>query len=338
MPSANSRLFPIIRNHTLADSSTAANSMKSYWLKVVQLLVDASIGGAWTVVGSSDGTTAGLDATNRWTDITKVIRAAAGVAHSWIVLQNATLGCYLLIDLIGGDNYYAANFKYGPNAPAGGSTTNAPTMAGNCDASLGTFSVQTSPGLSARAMKVHMSRATNGEFHILAAWGGHFTGHFILRKRSNLMGEDVTPGFWLSAYYNDNGSQFGWDTNSSHGPWSAADGLCTAYARAVDGNSDVRAPALMYQFGAGVNQDVSRKFTNLDTLENPQAWVEWPVVVANASNNFGQYLGKVPDIYWVSGTLACGNLNNQDGGTATRIAIHGATVPWDSDLAPDLVA
>src|SRR5512146_2064622 len=41
----------------------------------------------WTVVGSSDGATAGLDAVDRWSAANKLVQAADASAHSWIVLK-----------------------------------------------------------------------------------------------------------------------------------------------------------------------------------------------------------------------------------------------------------
>lgn len=43
--------------------------------------------GNWTVVGSSDSVTAALDGADRWDADTDLVWAIAGVAHSWIVLQ-----------------------------------------------------------------------------------------------------------------------------------------------------------------------------------------------------------------------------------------------------------
>lgn len=53
----------------------------------------------WTVKGSSDGAGAsGLDNVDRWAAITNLIWAANGTNHSWIVLENATLGYQVCID------------------------------------------------------------------------------------------------------------------------------------------------------------------------------------------------------------------------------------------------
>jgi hypothetical protein len=87
--------------------------------------------GLWTVLGSSDGATGALDATDRWGavfDGSKIVRATAGVAHSWITLKSTdALGpYYLTIDWVGtADN--KTDLVFSKVAPTGGSVTNRPT-------------------------------------------------------------------------------------------------------------------------------------------------------------------------------------------------------------------
>lgn len=52
----------------------------------------------WTVAGSSDGSSAGMDATDRWIDTGDLIWTGIGNPRSWIALENAA-GAQLLIDL-----------------------------------------------------------------------------------------------------------------------------------------------------------------------------------------------------------------------------------------------
>lgn len=83
----------------------------------------------WTVLGSSDGSTAGIDGTDRWTDTfdsSKLVRAAAGVAHSWVILSHATTATWLLIDL-GTASDTTFNLLFSRTAFTGGSITARPT-------------------------------------------------------------------------------------------------------------------------------------------------------------------------------------------------------------------
>jgi len=92
-------------------------------------IVDAFLAfgsGTPTVAGSSDSSTAGMDATNRWTDDTKLVWANAGVAHSWIVLTFGS-NFHLCIDL---SNSSVGSMTVVLSASAGftgGSTTARPT-------------------------------------------------------------------------------------------------------------------------------------------------------------------------------------------------------------------
>lgn len=142
---------------------------------------------AWTVVGSSDGVTAGLDGVDRWTTTAKIVEPPAGAtsagARSWIVLQRG--GIYMLIA-----GAYDQEYGSGPNsgwwafsktAPTGGLATGAnetavfPVMLPKC----GSFSLAYS-GMnflgSALAYRLHLGVATDGSFCFAANEVGR--GHF----------------------------------------------------------------------------------------------------------------------------------------------------------------
>lgn len=122
----------LLRNwQTFPNSAITIAAQKDvlYWLKSV--LTNTNIAGntlpsarLWTVVSSSNGVTSG--ASDLWTSTGSMVRAAAGVAHSWIVLQNTTLGVYMIIDYVGTLNY-ACDVIVSIDAPTGGTTLNRPT-------------------------------------------------------------------------------------------------------------------------------------------------------------------------------------------------------------------
>lgn len=90
----------------------------------------------WTVRYSCDGTTAGTagDGVDRWTSTftpSKLVRAANGVAHSWMVLRNTFSGIELCIDIVGTiDGNGTPAFARSSNPFTGGSTTTRPTASG----------------------------------------------------------------------------------------------------------------------------------------------------------------------------------------------------------------
>jgi hypothetical protein len=110
-----------------------------YYLWYFSHLIKGDIGGMtqglWTCLGSSDAVTAGLDGVDRWTaafDATKIVRAAAGVAHSWITMQspvtfgNNTGPYYFTIDYSTGIDS-TVTIAWSKTAPTGGTTLNRPT-------------------------------------------------------------------------------------------------------------------------------------------------------------------------------------------------------------------
>lgn len=165
---------------------------KDVWLAVKQLLMQQVAGpnvgsngavpasAAWTCAGSSDGTTAGMDGVDRWTDITKVVNAGNGSNHSWIVLQSpATFtssgSYYLLIDCNSG-TVNNGTIAYANAVFTGGSVTNAPTSTNavyapgtsqpaaywNSTANLGTGG----------GFRLNIARNATGAFYLLGASAG----------------------------------------------------------------------------------------------------------------------------------------------------------------------
>lgn len=95
--------------------------------------------GTWTMYYSCDGTTSGTanDGVDRiGTDPTKLVRAAAGVAHSWFVLKSPTMSTptfspgapfYLIFDVAGSTDQVFWTVWGSKSAPTGGTTTARPT-------------------------------------------------------------------------------------------------------------------------------------------------------------------------------------------------------------------
>lgn len=164
----------------ISDFTTALRTNQSILWALKALLMQQIAGGtvgtggapvagaAWTCAGSSDGTTAGMDAVDRWTaafDNTKLVPAFAGSAHSWIVLQApAALGAYqLCIDYnnTSGFNWTVVLTK--TTLFTGGSTTARPTSATEYIVSNGSAFTEN----VAADHKVGYATAANGAFVFL---------------------------------------------------------------------------------------------------------------------------------------------------------------------------
>lgn len=161
-------------NVPASDTSTTALVAKSILWALKEALLDTLTGGtlgaegalpgggAWAVEGSSDSVAAGMDAVDRWGtwNATKIVRASAGVAHSWIVLKspNAIGPRYLCIDYASASDQNAA-FVFSNNAFTGGSITARPTATKEWVALSGQFAEA-----SANVHRIHKAMDANGNF------------------------------------------------------------------------------------------------------------------------------------------------------------------------------
>jgi hypothetical protein len=72
----------------IADESVVGQTNRTQLWNIKEGFITGS--GAWTVSGSSNSTTAGMDSTDRWVSYLNVVYSTG--AHSWIVLKNLSLG------------------------------------------------------------------------------------------------------------------------------------------------------------------------------------------------------------------------------------------------------
>lgn len=191
-----------------SDSSTVANAARSYIWGFVKLLKGTASGtsganGArpsgslWTVAGSSDGSTAGMDGTDRWTTIANIVNANAGSAHSWIVLSPPG-GSGLPHILVSADSTTTTNYRISASygAYTGGSITADPTSATSRTLAQ-TAIADTS--VSVLTHRVHMVRNAAGEFHCFFNRQGdsaaRFYSHIWCRRAGTAIpGTDTYPG------------------------------------------------------------------------------------------------------------------------------------------------
>jgi hypothetical protein len=153
-------------NNQLPATGSQAGDCKQLMLEIKNLLV----GGGWTVVGSSNAVTAGLDAVDRWASVDDVVWNSVAGARSWIVLKNASIApnyqiCIECIQSTGGQNanpFHGHAYVSEDDGFSVGSITARPTAAdeyaliGNGRwIAAGTFG----------ACVVHYIRSTDGRIH-----------------------------------------------------------------------------------------------------------------------------------------------------------------------------
>lgn len=149
--------------------------------------------GAWSVVGSSNSSAAGMDAVDRWAADSNLVNAAGASAHSWIVLQQTGLSAtfQLLIDLNGGAPE-SISVKVSHTAFTGGSTTAAPTSA-NSVSLITTTSWGGSVGDF--ASRLHVMRSADGaSTRVLIARNNQLVALWMFGTASN-----PDPG-WAQPY------------------------------------------------------------------------------------------------------------------------------------------
>ena len=152
----------------------------------------------WTVRGSSDGATAGMDGLDRWTTPAKLIWAGGAVAHSWVVLEQTgltsvgnppTSGFQLLIDLNNGSANTASFYASHTGAFTGGTVTARPTATDEFSIGKNNVASMTFPNWSSGAqLQLHMMQSSDGKCTRVFVMGGQSSGPQVL---GGLMCEDV---------------------------------------------------------------------------------------------------------------------------------------------------
>lgn len=143
--------------------------------------------GNWTVIGSSDGTTAGLDAVDRWAADANLVFANAGSAHSWIVLQQTGISAtfQMLIALDSNGIGYTCTINVSHVAFTGGSTTANPTSASSTPV-LASANWGAANG-GTPTTRVHVMRTTDGTAtRVVLCRNGHVQALWSLELMSDL--------------------------------------------------------------------------------------------------------------------------------------------------------
>lgn len=218
-----------------ADVSTAENQADFWAWYIVQLALGrlaytdqsvaavASPTGVWTVAGSSDGVTAGMDGVDRWTstfNAAKIVHASAGSAHSWIVLYNAALGVWLTLDFASASvSQVIPYFAYA--APTGGSVTARPTSTIEVGNGVGVAWFDSTAGSTRKARGV---LCTDGTFFASASkdGGSLVNSGFYVLKLADLYAGDPYPVI------------MGFDSSTS-GIWRNASVFATCFYKEFDG-------------------------------------------------------------------------------------------------------
>lgn len=136
----------------------------------------------WTVAGSSDGTTSGMDGADRWGDVfdpAKMVSVWNTGPHSWIVMRSPTINGrthYLLLDYVQNGSSVPLNncIMYIATSPfAGGSASVRPVAPGELQIATGGYAfVEDVANMFLSTWRVHFSATPDGYFFFCVTRGG----------------------------------------------------------------------------------------------------------------------------------------------------------------------
>lgn len=187
-------------NNVPLDATSVALNAKSFLWFLVQFLTGGTVEtppalGRWDMYYSCDSVTAGVagDGVNRWTGLAQVVRAAAGVAHSWAVVRSQAALCgngpyYCIIDVSGSADYTLLNLIFSKTAPTGGTTTARPTSVDEWTHAVNQQVVEN----AIAGWRYHAWMSTDGNFVIGASKNG---SNFIWTAIAAFDPEERPSGF-----------------------------------------------------------------------------------------------------------------------------------------------
>jgi hypothetical protein len=295
-------------NRVYSDAVTSAD-MTKYTLWYLKAFLTGQIGGAtlglWTVVGSSDSVTGGMDGVDRWGstfDATKLVRASANTAHSWCVLKSP---------LIKGSFYYfniewksGADYSFYPqfttSLPTGGSNTTPPVSATPTAAPGTTTATPISASTNPGAMHLHAALATDGSFYLLTSRDnvGKFLAGVVCVWLGNAKPTDSYP---LFLHCNgDIGQSNGYGASGVSNGMEWNNGGCML---APDNSL------------AGLWAGVIPSTTNLPAGSDPfdSSYLDFPVFVGASAIAYRGLRGRVQDIMFFPGGASTGTVDNTAG-------------------------
>lgn len=325
-------------NRLAADNTTVIQLSRSFyfWMKA---FLTGQIGGAtqglYSIYGSCDGVTAGLDGVDRAGlvfDGTKIVRAAAGVAHSWMVLKSPLLATpagnmnfYAILDFSGASDSAPLNLVFCKTAPTGGTTTARPVSVDEWAHAVSLTLNDNTNG----TMRFHGWMPTDGSMFVVAA-GKQGSGHLPLTIMGALLADTAATDqypFATFANYNAAAGADGFAGSSAStqflgtGPWRMrlADGSAVAANTSAVGLSIAGTSVGGWTFSATGGDYITATATDR------------PIEIGNSDANKAQIRGRLQDIVYHVGSFPTGTVEPLVG-TPASIVIGTVCLPTNTAL------
>lgn len=280
----------------ISDASNITRAQRQVWW-YYDFLTRSNLTGKWTILGSSNGTTAGMDGVDRWGrpfNASNLVYGSNGSAHSWIVLQSpVALGpIYVTIAYDKTGFYESVSWYFSYAAPTGGSTTQNPTVPSPSESY-----VNINNDAYGANYRFHGAMADDGSF--IVAMGrdlsNAFNGFISVSKLSELRAGD------------GNGTVIKLITQTG-GALSYANLLDDWRGRAPDG-TQVTLSVIRPAYGSagtdlllGMNQDTTEL-----------KYLDWPAYLFVNTASKRSIKGRLPDIRLSIGGLASGTCQPSSG-------------------------
>lgn len=283
-----------------------ALDLTRYTMWYIAAVLTGNLGGMtgaslWTLYASSNSSTAGTDATDRWVlagpyDGTKIVRGSGSNAHSWIVLRSGLtmngIQFYMILSFNTSTDA-AIRLSYCKAAPTGGSTTVTPTASPSAyprnqwsPNGAGSITDYTINAAVADASRFNLGLANDGSFYFLACkqTAGVANLSIQFHALSDYLTADKYP-VWAMTHYRAAGAnatntgafQALTTVTGSHDPQSSGSSIANVVLRWGFSTTSVYQPS-----SAGIDG----------------AWLDLPVIIAAESSapNGVPIRGRVADL------------------------------------------
>lgn len=322
------------------DNSSDANTAKAMlWLLKAMLTGQVTgptvgsngappVSARWTLLGSSDGVAAAMDAVDRWGssyDVTKLVRGFGGAARSWVVLKSPNGlrdGPWHMVIAMDGTDDSKCTLKFSKGEPTGGTTTVTP--AGTSEFGVVPATANFKQGVAV-TYRLNLALEANGAFVAAFVRAGESRIRFLcgLAEIDTPRSADLARVVQIHAYTDNADSVFKTDRNVAGPGTGLVVGGGSSMPSALYGRKgDNSAACSLGGFGLkiGNGSDALVNAANVsDYVDASDALLPCPVYEANPQ--LISIRGTLKDFYM--GVLRADGSTASDGPTVTH-GISGA--------------
>jgi hypothetical protein len=317
---AQSKTWQFNVNQSMAATGTVIGNMRAI-LRTIKNSMTAFGTLPWTVSGSSDATTSGMDGTDRWSADNKLIWSGT-VAFSWIVLrQTGVAAKYEILIALNITNangaqlsaYMSSSAGFGvANGGTDGSTTTRPTATDEVTLLSGIWADNTGGNLS---YKLHVQQSTDGQCtRALLCTSGKTVSFWLFDKPANPISAWTHPAIGCVA-----------------GSANSAASIClytqfndTALIGFRQGSTN---GTLFCATTFNALSCIGEQLSVANDLSSD--WGFYPITFVSATVGLRGKWGEVFDLYWGQSTGLTGGDQYDGSGSKTWTYFECFNIPWD---------